>query len=217
MAGVAGVVLAAGGSTRFESDRPKQLADWFGETLVHRITRVACALLDPVLVVVGHRDAEVRDAVGDLAEEHGVRVVPNRSWRQGQSSSVRAAVSALETGSAPAVMFLPCDQPGLDEAVIEAMLGAWRGRKPATRALLPTYASKDGAGHRGAPVLFAATLFADLRSLSGDEGGRSLLADLEDALEVIDLPASACGEDVDTLDDLARLRLRLTRPGNDSS
>jgi CTP:molybdopterin cytidylyltransferase MocA len=217
MAGVAGVVLAAGGSTRFESDRPKQLADWFGETLVHRITRVACALLDPVLVVVGHRDAEVRDAVADLADEQGVRVVPNRSWRQGQSSSVRAAVSALESGSTTAVMFLPCDQPGLDEAVLGAMLGAWQGRRPATRALVPTYASQDGARHRGAPVVFAATLFAGLRSLSGDEGGRSLLADLGDALEVVDLPDSACGEDVDTAADLARLRSRWIRPGNDSS
>lgn len=206
---VAGVVLAAGASSRFDADRPKQLADWFGETLVHRATRIACARLDPVLVVVGHRADAIRDAVDDLVEAHGVRVVTNGRWRAGQSTSVRAAVEslgALNPRTVEGAIFLPCDQPGLDESVIDALLDAWNRRGGSVRALVPTYLDPDGTRRRGAPAIFASTLFPRLRSLTGDEGGRQILRHLGEALGVVDLPDAARGDDVDTVDDLKRLR-----------
>ena len=210
---VAGVVLAAGASSRFDSRRPKQLADWFGETLVHRATRIACTQidpgLDPVLVVVGHRADEVRMAVDDLVTSHGVRVVSNPRWRDGQSTSVRAAIEslvALDARAGSGAMFLPCDQPGIDESVLGPLLDAWDGRSDSVRALVPSYRSPDGTRQRGAPATFETTLFPSLRSLSGDEGGRQILGDLGDALAVVDLPESASGDDIDTVDDLRRFQ-----------
>ena len=210
---VAGVVLAAGSSSRFEAERPKQLAEWFGETLVHRATRVACARLDPVLVVVGHRADEARVAVDDLVQAHGVRVIANERWQDGQSTSVRAAVeslAALDARSVTAATFLPCDQPGLDESVLDVLLDNWKRREESVRALVPTYldsrSGKNGTRRRGAPAIFASTLFPRLRSLTGDEGGRQVLRELGHALALVDLPDSARGDDVDTVDDLLRFQ-----------
>lgn len=228
-ASVAGVVLAAGASSRFAADpetanrqptwRPKQLADWFGETLVHRATRVACARLDPVLVVVGHRADEVSAAVDDLVAEHGVRVIPNPHWERGQSTSVRAAtaaLAALDARSVSGASFLPCDQPGLDESVLDILLHAWRTRRESTRALVPTYLLPTGGRRRGAPAFFATTLFPRLRSLTGDEGGRQILGGLGDALQLVDLPDPARGDDIDTVADLERLRAEFALPTSDS-
>lgn len=207
---LAGVVLAAGASSRFAGG-PKQLAAWRGETLVHRAVRVARGRLDPVLAVVGHAEDRVREALADLVEEQGVRVVPNPSWQAGQSTSVRAAVAALGPASLggrrlEAAVFLPCDQPFLDESVLDELLAAWRHRRPDIRALVPVYLDATGERRSGAPVVFASTLFPALRSLTGDQGGRQILDGLGDAVGFVDLPEDARAYDVDTVEDLAHLQ-----------
>ena len=201
---MAGVVLAAGASTRFASEVPKQLASWLGETLVHRATRVASNHLDPVQVVVGHKGRDVHDAVQDLKSER-VRVVHNAHWDDGLGTSVRAAVATLDASSLSGVLFMPCDQPGIDELVLDAMLEAWRARDPEMRALVPKYRSSSGERRRGAPVVFDSGLFPKLGCLEGDQGGRQLLRELGDRVVELDLPDRAVGDDIDTVEDLRRL------------
>ena len=158
----AGILLAAGGSTRF--GRPKQLLEWRGEPFVRAVTKTALAAgLSPVIVVTGSDAKQVEGAVDDL----GVELVRNKDWRSGQSSSIRAGVRALpaRTGSA---IFLLSDQPQVPAAVLNAL------SETHARELHPIVAPLVLMERRANPVLFDRVTFPDLLRLDGDVGGRAI-------------------------------------------
>lgn len=191
---VSGVVLAAGGSERFGGPIPKQLAWFAGEPLVCRAVRAALAAdLGEVLVVTGHRAAEVERALAGLA----VKVVPNPEWAGGQSTSVKAALARV-AAAAGAAVFLPCDQPFLDAALIDRLVTAWRGTGGPIVA--PTH-----RGHRGAPNLFDRSLFGELGRITGDSGGRQVIARHPEAVVEVEIPDGRPLIDVDTAEDLDRM------------
>ncbi len=159
----AGVVLAAGASRRFGGPLPKQLVELDGEPLVRRTARTALASrLSEVIVVVGHRGAEVRRAVEDLT----VQVVDNPDWEEGQSGSVKTGLAAVPAGASGAV-FIPCDQPYLGADVIDLLLA----EHAASGAPIVVPAHR---GRRGSPVLIARDLFPELARIQGDAGGCQL-------------------------------------------
>ncbi len=161
--GIAGVVLAAGGARRMQG-RLKQLLPCQGETLVHRAARVALeAGLTPVWVVVGAGAAAVEAAVADLP----VLVLKNPQWTNGQSTSVRVAVQALQANEASAAVFLLADQPFVPPALIQALCRA------ATTSDAPIITPAVD-GQRANPVLIRARLFPLLANLTGDTGARAL-------------------------------------------
>jgi molybdenum cofactor cytidylyltransferase len=189
---VAGIVLAAGTSSRL--GQPKQLLAYGGRSLVQRVAAVGLAAeLVPLIVVTGAHAAAVERELEGLP----VQIVRNPDYRAGQSTSVRAGVGALPPTTGAVVMLL-VDMPGVDEAVVRALVAAWR----ATRAPLvrPTFEGKPGN-----PVLFAASLFPEMLALAGDEGGRPILQ--RHAARVRLVPTTQPGVllDVDTWDAYARL------------
>src|SRR5512139_2294808 len=87
---VAGIVLAAGGSTRM--GRNKLLLDAAGEPLVRRVTRQALdAGLAPVIVVVGFEEPLVRQALAGLPCEF----VPNPDFAAGINGSVQRGIARV--------------------------------------------------------------------------------------------------------------------------
>lgn len=197
---VAIVVLAAGGSRRFEEPEPKQLARVEGEPMVRRAVRRALAAeLGPVFLVLGHRADEVAAAVEDLGGgERLVRRVDNPGWQEGQSTSVRRGLEAAARHRPPvaAALFLPCDQPALEVRLLQQLAAAWAsGRGSIVRPV--------AEGRRGAPVVFDRRYFPSLVTLEGDQGGRQILADYPTEIaEVSTEPRQLL--DIDTLDDLER-------------
>lgn len=185
---VAGVVLAAGLSTRFGAGAalPKQLFSVDGETLVRRICREALASgLADVVLVTGHARRRVSAEVADL----DLRAIHNAAYADGQSGSVRAGLAAVRADAAGA-MFLAVDQPGLDAAVIDLLLAAFRG--PGS-IVVPAF-----RGRRGAPVTFGRRWFGELERLRGDRGARPLLGPLARHVREVELDSPAPLEDVDT-------------------
>ncbi|MXX75468.1 MAG: nucleotidyltransferase family protein [Holophagales bacterium] len=185
---VSGVVLAAGLSTRFETaaDTPKQLYRIGGESLVRRTCRAALTSgLGEVVLVTGHASGRVRSEVADL----DLRTVHNPSYAEGQSGSVRRGLGAIADG-AEGAMFLPVDQPGLDPAIIDRLLGAFDG--PAS-IVVPTF-----RGRRSAPVTFGRDWFDRLEGLRGDEGARPLLRELAARVEEVELDSELPLVDIDT-------------------
>jgi molybdenum cofactor cytidylyltransferase len=87
----AGIILAAGESTRFGS--PKQLLDWKGKSFIRQVAETALqAELWPVVVVTGFHAAEIESALSGLP----VSVIYNSEYQQGQSTSIRAGIQALQ-------------------------------------------------------------------------------------------------------------------------
>lgn len=186
VAGLAGVVLAAGAGTRFGG--PKQLARIDGDTLVVRAARLAIGCCPAgVVVVTGAWAAEVAAALADVP----VRLAHNTRWSEGMAASIRCGVEALPA-RASALLVLLCDQAGVTSADLQRLIGAWV-RSPAR------VAAADYGAALAVPAIFPAAYWPQLCRLHGDRGARSLIAALPD---VIGVPVPSALRDIDTPGDL---------------
>jgi molybdenum cofactor cytidylyltransferase len=182
---VTGLVLAAGGSKRL--GQPKQLLPFGEATLLDHVLSVArrCPF-DQALCVIGGGGPEVRGVV-DL---DGFEVVENPVFGEGCSSSIAAALTAIDP-RADAVILMLGDQPGVTPESVAALV-AQRGD-----AQLAACAYEDGRGH---PFAFGREVFADLATLHGDKGVWKLMDRAGDA--VVDVPVPGpIPLDVDTWED----------------
>lgn len=183
---VAGVVLAAGRSTRFDARLPKQLHKVNGETLVCRVARAATASkLCQIVVVAGHYATEVGAAVAGLA----VEVVENPGYASGQAGSVKTGLSRVEP-SAVAAMFIPCDLLNLEADTIDRLIGAYA--ESGGPIVVPVV-----AGQRRAPVVLDRRLFDEIADITGDQGARQLFSRHEDDIVEVGFDSPRPFEDLD--------------------
>ena len=161
----AGIILAAGGSTRF--GQPKQLLEWKGQPFVRAVAKIALAAgLSPVVVVTGANAEQIELAVSDL----NVTVVRNREWKNGQASSIREGINILTDNSSlriGAAILLLVDQPQVTTSIIRALI------EKHAEGLYPVVAPMV-MDKRANPVLFDLATFPDLMTLEGDVGGRAI-------------------------------------------
>ncbi len=180
-------ILAAGASTRL--GMPKQLARFGTTTLLGRAVASASETsAASISVVVGAK----ADAVRREVAQRSVRVVPNEEWKTGLSSSVRAAVGALEP-SVQGILFMACDQPLVTGALLQDIIDRFLASR--TSIVACAY-----AGTIGIPALFPRAHFPALKSLKGDAGAKSLL--LDPSRHVIRVPFPQACFDIDSIGDL---------------
>lgn len=147
-----GIVLAAGASTRL--GQPKGLLSVQGEPAVSRCARLLGeAGCDDVVVVVGADAERVARAVPAASG----RVVTHAAWSQGQTTSVQAALRALDASCC--FLVWPVDRPAVRLETVRAILRAEEG---AIR--VPTQ-----GGRRGHPVHFDASLRTEILSLGSTD------------------------------------------------
>lgn len=185
------VVLAAGAGTRYAGPTTKLHAVLPGGATVlgAAVASAVAAAIGPVVVVTG--------AVAPPPLPHGVHLVANPRWADGQATSLAAAVAWAGERGADAVVVGLGDQPALDP-------DAWRAVAASPSPLaIATY-----SGRRGHPVRLGAAVWADLPG-TGDEGARRLLR--AGAEEVDEVPCTGDPTDIDTTDDLAAYAERRRR------
>ena len=189
---VAAIILAAGGARRL--GRPKQLLPFGRGTLLqHVLEMVLASPVDRVVLVLGAYAEEIKATLQLCQAEPRLRIVENPLWEMGLSSSLRAGLAALEPDIAAALLVL-ADQPNITADLIARLL-AERARTGA-RLVAPAY-----RGERGNPVLFERTLFAELAAVTGDQGGRQVVAKHEVELATVEVTTRDAFLDIDTLAD----------------
>lgn len=203
MSPIGAIVLAAGGSTRF--GEPKQLLEWHGLPLVAHVADQALAAgLEPVVVVVGYRAEEVRAALANRP----VRLATNWRWEEGLSTSVQAGLAALPPET-EAVVFLSCDQPLVSADLLQQLVVRFRE----TGAPIVCAAYGD---LRTTPALFARSLFREFFEITGDQGGRVLMARYADRVIPVEVPTPLLLTDLDTPEAYRELREQTVSPSPES-
>ena len=187
--GAAGLVLAAGGGTRFGAS-PKQLADFHGRPLLEWAVRAQCdvASLSPVVVVLGASAPEILERVDFGRAE----TVVCEEWAAGQASSLRCGVGFLAARAAAVskVIVTLGDAPLVTPEVIRLFVS----QPPRARALY--------RGRPGHPVVLGPKEIAALAALDGDQGAKELLRGGPE----VEVGHLCSGRDVDTPEDLEEVR-----------
>ena len=194
VAPVAGVVLAAGRSTRM-GEANKLLQNVRGKPMLrHAVEAQLASCARPVIVVTGHQP----EAVAALLARLDVSLVHNPDFASGLASSVKAGLAALPE-TAPGVVVSLGDMPNVTAGVIDRLAQVFADSGEAL-AVVPTL-----LGQRGNPVLLARGLFAEVAKLHGDQGARGLLDAAGEAIVEVPLDDPAIALDVDTPEALAGL------------
>ncbi|SFU07327.1 nucleotidyltransferase family protein [Sedimentitalea nanhaiensis] len=190
------IVLAAGQSSRMGGlDKLMQIVD--GVPLIRRQVDLARgATAGPVIVALPPPPHPRYHALNGT----GAQRLPVPDAAEGMNASLRTAIAAVPQGT-PAAMVLLGDLPDLTLQDLNAALRAvdlnsdtliWRG---ATET-----------GKPGHPVVFSARLFDRIAKLTGDGGGREIVASAQGRVKLIPLPGNRARLDLDTPQDWADWR-----------
>jgi len=192
---VAAIVLAAGSSRRMGPVN-KLLADLRGRPiLLHVMDAVRASRVGEVVVVTGHEQERVQPLVEGLAD----RVVFNPRYAEGLSTSMIAGLDAVSS-SADAVVICLGDMPWLTGDHIDKLISAF-DPDSSHEICIPVH-----SGRRGNPILWGRRFFDEMRTITGDQGARPLLAAHSDYIVEVDMEDGGVLEDIDTPERLAAAR-----------
>jgi molybdenum cofactor cytidylyltransferase len=191
---IAAVVLAAGRSTRMGSN--KLLKQVKGRPMIRgTVEAVLQSQASPVVVVTGHEEGQVRDALKDLP----VVFTSNPNYAEGLSTSLAAGVAKLPPAADGALMVLG-DMPLVPAQTLNRLIASFdpaRGHS----ICVPVY-----QGERGNPILWGRQHFSEFEGLKGDRGAKVLL--VVNSANIVEVPAGNEGvlTDFDTPESLNRLK-----------
>lgn len=197
---ISGIVLAGGSSSRL--GQPKQLLDFEGRPLLqHAVDAMEKSGLYDIVVVLGHRADEVASAI---QIGPGTRTVVNADYAQGQATSLRAGLKAVDDRSDAVVVILG-DQPAVNALMV--------------RTIAETYLATGGkvvqavfGGKPNHPTLFERDLWPDLQAIEGDKGAREVLKKHPEWVVQVEF-GGELPSDLDTWEDYERLTGR-PQPGS---
>jgi molybdenum cofactor cytidylyltransferase len=193
---IVAAILSAGESSRM--GRPKALLPIDGVRFIEKIvTALRLTRIARIMVVLGHNAAEMRQRISDLQ----VDLVINPDYKQGQLSSLAAAIRSIEAGNdaerVDGILVHLVDHPYINADLVNLMIERFYETKKLI--VVPRY--QDRRGH---PVIFSKALFGELLAAPFDRGAKAVVhAHREDTLE-IDTNYEGAIIDIDTPEEYRR-------------
>jgi len=187
---ITAVILSAGESSRM--GRPKALLPIDGVRFIERIVAtLKSTRIDEIIAVLGHNAEEMRQKVSDLP----VKIVVNPDYKQGQLSSLIAAIRSIESGEnhhrVDAILVHLVDHPYINVDLVNLMIDRFSETKQLI--VVPRY-----RGRRGHPVIFSRALFAELLAAPLDQGAKAVVHAHRDQTLEIDTEDEGVAIDIDT-------------------
>jgi molybdenum cofactor cytidylyltransferase len=187
---IVAVILSAGESSRM--GRPKALLPIDGVRFVEKIVAALKSTdVGSIIVVLGHNAEEIRQKISDLP----VTILINHDYKQGQLSSLQAAIRHLESSSegssVDGILVHLVDHPYISAGLVNLMIDRFHETKKLI--VVPRF-----QGRRGHPVIFARALFSELLAAGLDQGAKPVVHAHRDETLEIDTEDRGVLIDIDT-------------------
>lgn len=195
---IAALVLAAGRSNRMNGAN-KLLLPFEGVPLLARtVARVQAAPVADVIVITGHDDRPIRDALEDLE----VRIVYNPEYNDGLATSIRRGLLAAPLADG----YLIClgNMPFVTTETLSRLCRQFAAA-PSPSIVVATH-----HGQPGHPVLLHRTFRDALIALTGDDGAHAVAEAHPESVVRLEVPDAAILETIDTPETYKRLTQRHT-------
>jgi CTP:molybdopterin cytidylyltransferase MocA len=190
---ISAVLLAAGESRRMGEF--KQLLTLAGKSFVECcVDNLLRSRASEVVVVTGHREAEVRRALG----ARPVKFAYNIDYKSGMSASVARGLEAVDE-KAQAVLIALVDQPQIGPPIINRVIEAYEKAHPSI--VIPTY-----EGRNGHPIILDLKLREEIFSIDSDQGLRQVVHAHYDEIMRIEVGDDSVLKDCDYPEDYVRLQ-----------
>jgi molybdenum cofactor cytidylyltransferase len=189
-----GILLAAGESRRMGYPKPLLTID--ETTFIGKISATMLSVVPRLIVVLGAHADRIRPAI---PRDQRIVIVENPNYLRGQLSSLKIGLDAVEPDSVGVIVHL-ADHPTVRAESFRAVVDSYE------RARKPIVIARSG-GHRGHPVIFDRSIFAELQSAPEGEGARHVVNADASRIEYVDLDDPGINLDLDTPADLERAGL----------
>lgn len=190
---IVGVILAAGQSSRMGRSKPLLRVPPGNDTF---LSRAVAALreggIEQIAVIGRARDEPLRAELSRI--DPSVPYLVNPAPERGQLSSALTGVAYAESRAAAGMLMLPVDIPLVRPSTVATLLEAFAlGQAAVVR---PVH-----EGRHGHPVIFAASMFAELKSADMSVGAKAVLHKYAEAVCNIEVTDAGITRDVDAPQD----------------
>jgi CTP:molybdopterin cytidylyltransferase MocA len=175
------IILAAGSSRALPF--PKALA-LFGKKTALDIAVENCSFAPKVLIVLGADARRILPHVPNSA-----LVVMNRNWREGQLSSLQAALKRVELDAA--FLLYPVDHALITRKLVVHLVRAFRARSASEHIVMPRHKGTDGH-----PVIVSAALRPEFFEAAT---AREVIYKVPERIRALNVRTRSILEDFDTM------------------
>ncbi len=192
---IIGILLAAGISQRFGSDKRRASVGQTNESMLLHCFKRLSAVVEQVCVVVQEED-ELATQVANLGAQ--LVLLPHS---QGIGQSIAAAVLASHNASAWLISL--ADKPFIQIETMQRVIVA--GERPED-IVVPVWRDAQGRETWGHPVLFGADYLDELSTLSGTQHARAIIQRHLTHTKFVPVQDEGVVRDVDYPDELIQFR-----------